>query len=668
MWQETAPHQLRLLFVAALYFVLPVFLLCNNKRSAVNRAFFIFGVSAALWQLPFFLTRGSHDYQFNYFLTRIAYVGFSFIMPACFQLVTTFVNLQKRSVTIFFYLVALWFSCLILSGNTIVAGVVARQPITGVVYTLFLAACGIPYIMSFVYAIGVYRAAESPYTKKRIKYLLVVLPVALLSTIDAVPGLKLEIYPLGFVPLMLFGIAITYAATHYRLIDVETIIKKACLIIVGFIFAEGLLYTSILTLQPFFYALAGKHWMLFPIFIALLVGIGLFYFVGYIRRIDEGELSKKFAYRLILKREIGKISSVRNIGELVTYVVRDLTNWVRLGYVSVFILDARTGNFVLAKSLCREPRKVKLIPPEVLTKGVSLVQMLMAKRKPIVRSEMKYYLESGLAGAQTRDYARVIQEMNFLGSEITMPSFCDDRLLAVVNIGNKLAQNEILTTEDLELFDSLSRTIGKTLNDFMVTHEKANLVVTASKTIISAIDSKDGYSRGHTDRVEFYSRLLGKALEAQDETFSYDENSLCCSAQLHDVGKINIPDSILFKPTSLNEHEWSIMKKHPFSGAKIINPVKGWLGDDVCAGISQHHENFDGSGYPFNLKSQAIHIFARIIRVADAFDAMTSNRPYRSALSKKSALEELHHFRGKYFDPGIVDLMDGLYLKGAIGF
>ncbi|MCM8820290.1 MAG: HD domain-containing protein, partial [Candidatus Omnitrophica bacterium] len=138
------------------------------------------------------------------------------------------------------------------------------------------------------------------------------------------------------------------------------------------------------------------------------------------------------------------------------------------------------------------------------------------------------------------------------------------------------------------------------------------------------------------------------------------------SAQLHDVGKIAIPDSILLKPTSLTDEEWQKVKIHPLIGLKIIDPVKEWLGEDICAGIGEHHENFDGSGYPFSKKENEIHIFARIIRVADAFDAMTSDRPYRVSLGRKIAIDELKKYGNAYFDPIIVKIVEELYYTGKI--
>ncbi len=126
------------------------------------------------------------------------------------------------------------------------------------------------------------------------------------------------------------------------------------------------------------------------------------------------------------------------------------------------------------------------------------------------------------------------------------------------------------------------------------------------------------------------------------------------SAVLHDVGKIGIPDRILSKPGFLNVDEYAYMKRHPELGAEIIEPIKKLK--RLVPNILYHHEKYDGTGYPLGLKGDKIPIGARIIAIADSFDAMTSDRPYRPRMEIKVALEEIKKFRGRQFDPKIADI------------
>ncbi|SMB98197.1 diguanylate cyclase (GGDEF) domain-containing protein/HDIG domain-containing protein [Thermanaeromonas toyohensis ToBE] len=168
------------------------------------------------------------------------------------------------------------------------------------------------------------------------------------------------------------------------------------------------------------------------------------------------------------------------------------------------------------------------------------------------------------------------------------------------------------------------------------------------KTLLSVIHAKDRYTRGHSERVTKYAVIVGEYLGLPQE----DLQTIKLSAFLHDIGKIEIERELLNKATPLSEEERSIFKQHPIWGAEIVRCVPPLA---KCAPIIiAHHENFDGSGYPFRRKGELIPLGARILRVVDSFDAMTTNRPYRRALTINEALEELKRGAGTLYDPDVV--------------
>ncbi len=168
--------------------------------------------------------------------------------------------------------------------------------------------------------------------------------------------------------------------------------------------------------------------------------------------------------------------------------------------------------------------------------------------------------------------------------------------------------------------------------------------------LVNALDTRDSETQGHSLRVVHYSlkiaRLLG--INEQNELKNLEFGSL-----LHDIGKIGIPDNILRKPGKLDEEEWRIMKIHPVLGFNIIKPVK--FLKNASKLILYHHEQFDGSGYPEGLKGNQIPLGARIFTLADTIDAMTSDRPYRKALTFEATAKEIERCNGKQFDPEIVE-------------
>ena len=171
--------------------------------------------------------------------------------------------------------------------------------------------------------------------------------------------------------------------------------------------------------------------------------------------------------------------------------------------------------------------------------------------------------------------------------------------------------------------------------------------------LILTEEAKDSYVRGHTKRVSQYALAIAKAMGFPEEEQKIIERA----GILHDLGKIGIGDSILNKPGKLNDEEWKVMKGHPQRGLEILEPLQFLPAEKEI--VLHHHERYAGRGYPEGIKGGAVSIGARIMAVADAFDAMNSARPYRKALSKDTILAELKKVSGTQLDPTVV----GVFLK-----
>jgi HD-GYP domain-containing protein (c-di-GMP phosphodiesterase class II) len=179
--------------------------------------------------------------------------------------------------------------------------------------------------------------------------------------------------------------------------------------------------------------------------------------------------------------------------------------------------------------------------------------------------------------------------------------------------------------------------------------------LSALKALAEATDARDSYTQGHSERVAKYAVSMAKELSLSEREI----NSLEQAALLHDIGKIAIPDKILHKTGPLDESDWSIMRRHPEHGQRILSKLS-FLSETLPL-VLYHHIRFDKEGYPAKKKSVKIPLTARILTVADAFDAMTSDRAYRSRLSVKQALEELEKCSGTQFDPEAVKALKKKY-------
>jgi len=180
------------------------------------------------------------------------------------------------------------------------------------------------------------------------------------------------------------------------------------------------------------------------------------------------------------------------------------------------------------------------------------------------------------------------------------------------------------------------------------------------ETMAQALDARDPYTAGHSLRVAEYSRTLALAMGLSNE----DAETIHVAAQLHDIGKIGIPDAVLMKPGKLSQEEYGLIKLHPQIGRKILEKVKRFEG--LLPVVELHHENHDGTGYPYGLKGHSVPIEARIVHIADSFDAMTTTRSYRNALSLRAAIQEIERNAGSQFDPVAAKAFLGLIAEGGI--
>ncbi len=178
--------------------------------------------------------------------------------------------------------------------------------------------------------------------------------------------------------------------------------------------------------------------------------------------------------------------------------------------------------------------------------------------------------------------------------------------------------------------------------------ENSQLIQEIIYSFVTAIDAKDPYLHNHSQNVAYYAKVIAEKLELpKDKCYQ-----VATAGIFHDIGKINLDTAILQKPGKLSPEEWQVMKKHPELGAFILRRVSQM--QDILPAIKYHHRRFDGNGYPDDCPLEEVPLEARIIEVADAFDAMTTDRPYRQALTPEEAYAELKKHSGKQFDPQVV--------------
>ncbi len=254
------------------------------------------------------------------------------------------------------------------------------------------------------------------------------------------------------------------------------------------------------------------------------------------------------------------------------------------------------------------------------------------------------------------DYIRLLRAAPELSDMVFAPLEIKGEAYGLLGVSDK---KKNFSEMELEIFCALASQSAVAIENANLYKKLKDTFVDTAHALAEAINSRDPYTGGHTKRVAEYSMALAQALGMAEK----EKERLRLAAVLHDVGKIGINDSILRKGGSLSHGEEESMRKHPEIGAKILGFVEEMR--DLVPAILYHHEKLDGTGYPAGLKGEAIPLHARIIAIADAFDALTTNRPYRDALDKKTALAELKAKAGTHFDPSLVDIFCKTVLEKA---
>jgi diguanylate cyclase (GGDEF)-like protein len=245
-----------------------------------------------------------------------------------------------------------------------------------------------------------------------------------------------------------------------------------------------------------------------------------------------------------------------------------------------------------------------------------------------------------------REYARSYGQRSF----IVLPLIARGQVIGTIELLDHVERR--FTDEEIAVAEGVAKLVALAMEHAQLYSEIRRLHLANLRALSSALSAKDYYTLGHASRVAGYAALLGHELGWSEDRLAELQNA----AFLHDIGKIGVSDRVLLKAGPLTSEEWELVRQHPGISAEIAQPL---FNDELVAGIRHHHEHYDGGGYPEGLAAGAIPEVARVLCVVDCYDAMSSERPYRRALTYRQCLAELRRRAGTQFDPGMVQAFLG---------
>jgi HD-GYP domain-containing protein (c-di-GMP phosphodiesterase class II) len=306
---------------------------------------------------------------------------------------------------------------------------------------------------------------------------------------------------------------------------------------------------------------------------------------------------------------------------------------------SLLLIDEETNRLYFEVALGDKEETVKTFHLEM---GEGIAGWVAQHGEPLIVPD---------AQSDPRFFSKVDKKSKFITRNvICVPVKVKEKTIGVLEAINKL-DGGTFTKEDLAIFQSLADQVAVALDNARLLAEIEGLFFQTAESLADAIEKRDPYTGGHTKRVTTYSLVIGEKLKLGPD----DMRWLKLAAILHDIGKIGVEDAILRKTDKLDEEEYNQMKKHTLMGAEIIGHIKQLHG--IIPGLKYHHEKVDGKGYPEGLANGYIPLIAKIVAVADTYDAMTSDRPYRKALTRDVAFGELRKCVGTQFDKELVDTL-----------
>ncbi len=667
-------------------FGLGLFVYLKNPRAQANRTWFYLSGATSAWAFGTALMQQAASSGWALGLARFAHAAFGLI--AVFFLHFALALREEDSVggewVRWADRTAGLFALLALT-PLLVRGLQEQPPfrcypVAGPFYGLFILWFFGLFLISLGILLRQYQG-QIGFRRNQLRYVILASVVGLLSFLSMIPLVfRIPVSP-AEQGVFVFYALMAYAMVRWRLMDISIVVKNTLLYASLYSILVGLFVVVVVFVgQVLFYgSQALDRRVLWMCLLALSIVTAVVRPLDtWLRGLTDRLLfQRKYQWQKTLKeasRGMTRVTSVDKLLKLMAHFIG-----MRLRVTHVAILQRSGDHYALRVSRGRDKRPMDL----TVGRDNPLVAWLEEKKEVLTQDEVRAWLRSEkLFPHRTvirRTLEEILGEMNSLGAQVLVPSFSKTQMLGFLVLGEKLS-GDPFSQEDLDVLATLANEGAIALENAQLYQQlflrmseieglyqrEHRLFIHTAIALAAAVDARDPYTHGHTERSTAYAVAIADELGPHPEILAMPrfKEMLTISALLHDIGKIGIPDEILRKPAKLTAREAKKMAEHPVVGAIILQPIKGM--EVVARMIKAHHERYDGKGYPDGLRGAEIPLMTRIISVADTFDSMTTDRPYRKRLSDAAAVREIEACSGSQFDPSMVEAFLRAYRKGFI--
>ncbi|MEK6795383.1 MAG: HD domain-containing phosphohydrolase [Spirochaetota bacterium] len=364
--------------------------------------------------------------------------------------------------------------------------------------------------------------------------------------------------------------------------------------------------------------------------------------------IHNNLLAEKARERMLELKSLIAVSSAVNstldISLLLDKIMELTKKVMRVEGSSLLLVDVN-GDLVFRSVTGSRKSRVKEVK---IPRGKGIAGWVAEENKPCIVNDV---------ARDKRFYQTADEQTRFKTKQVlAVPLTYGGRVLGVAEAVNRVDGGDF-NNGNMKLFTAMAEQCAMAIKNASHFRDLQELFLSSIKALSDAIEMKDPYTRGHSERVTLYSLLIAERMGLAREM----RMNLQVAGILHDIGKIGVDEAILKKPDRLTPGEYDIIKKHVMNGVEIMKHIK--THPDILPAIREHHERFDGAGYPDGIAGTKISMLGRIVAVADSYDAMTSDRPYRTRMAVEDAVNEIKRCSGTQFDPAIVDVFSELAMS-----
>ncbi len=664
------------------------FVYSKNRKNPLTATWFRLSMATAVWALSTFCLVNAPSYGWALVLARLAQAVFSLIPVFFLQFSLALLNGSARvqgsllrysriAAGVFFLLgvTPLIFSRL--QTDTLFR----FYPMAGPFYGVFAVWFVILMLVSLSILLNAYRL-HAGYKRNQLIYVITASLFGLTAFFSFIPmTFAISIPPLG--PLLLvFYALITYSVIRWRLMDISIVVKNTLIYASLYSILVGLFVVVVVFFgQLFFYgpqALDKRVLWMCVVALSIVTALVRPLDTWLTKLTDKMLFQRKYEWQKTLKEASRGMAKVTSVERLLRLMAHFIGMRIRVSHVGFLRRDS--GYYTMKVSRGKEKRPMGL----TVDRDNPLVLWLEEKKEVLSDDEVEYWLRNEkLFPHRTvlrRTLSEIKGEMGLLGAKLCVPAFSRSQMLGFLILGEKLS-GDPYSREDMDLLLTLANEGAIALENaqlyeqlYQRMHEiedlyqrEHRLFIHTAIALAAAVDARDPYTHGHTERCTAYALTVAEELgttHPEMAGFLRFKEMLKVSGLLHDIGKIGIPDDILRKKGKLTPKEFKKMEEHSIIGAIILQPIKGM--EDVAKAVKAHHERYDGRGYPDGLRGTEIPLLTRVISVADTFDAITTDRPYRKRLSDAVAVKEVEAGAGTQFDPVVVQAFLRAHKKGLI--